>query len=46
MFAQPLPNNLAIVGQSSCLQAYSFAPGANALQAIACNGLEWFIGDL
>src|SRR5690606_16451008 len=46
VYDQSLPNNLAIVGQSIYLQAYSFAPGANQLEAVASNGLEWFIGDL
>jgi hypothetical protein len=46
VFDQPLPNDLSIVGQIVYLQAYSFAPGANQLEVVASNGIEWIIGDL
>ncbi|MFN3242897.1 MAG: kelch repeat-containing protein [Planctomycetota bacterium] len=45
-FDQQLPNDLSIVGQTVFLQAYALAPGANARQVVASNGIEWFVGDL
>lgn len=45
-FALPLPNALSLAGARVYLQGYAFAPGANALQLVVSNGVEWFLGDV
>ena len=44
--ALPLPNQPILLGVSIYVQAYAFAPGANPLQVITSNGLEWVLGDV
>ena len=45
-FSWPLPNNNALLGAYFFAQAFSYAPGANPLQVVASNGIEWLIWDL
>lgn len=40
----PLPNWMGIAGLNLFLQAWAFAPGANAGNTIVSSGLDWFIG--
>jgi len=40
-----VPNNQAPVSAHLYMQAFSLAPGANALEVIASNGIDWLIGD-
>ena len=40
-----LPSDPAFVGVHVYTQAFSLAPGANALEVIASNGVDWLVGD-
>ena len=44
-FSYPIPNNYQLLGQHFYLQAYCYAPGANQLELIASNGIDWLIGN-
>lgn len=44
-FTLPLPNSQSLLGTRVFLQAYAFAPGANALEVVVSNGVAWTIGD-
>ena len=44
-FHATIPYSLALVGQHYYLQAYCFAPGANAAQFVTSNGIDWLIGN-
>jgi hypothetical protein len=44
-FALAIPNQSNAVGTHLYLQAYCFAPGANSLQVIASNGIDWLVGN-
>jgi len=44
-FDQPLPNQVALLGSHVYVQAYCFAPGANALEIVASNGVDWLLGN-
>ena len=44
-FAVPIPSSLPLLAQYFYLQAYAFAPGANAAQVILSNGIQWAVGD-
>ena len=44
-FGLAIPNQSAVLGNHLYVQAYCLAPGANALQVIASNGIDWFVGD-
>mgnify|MGYP003673268169 CR=1 FL=1 len=41
----PLPNNTALLTAHVYTQAFSLAPGVNALQVIGSNGIDWQIGS-
>jgi hypothetical protein len=43
-FDAAIPVNAALLGLHFYIQAYCFAPGANPLQIIASNGIDWLIG--
>ena len=43
-FQTSIPPNSALIGQHYYLQAYCFAPGANAAQFVTSNGIDWLIG--
>jgi hypothetical protein len=43
-FSQPLPNLNILIGGQLFLQAWSFAPGANAADIVVSNGVRWEIG--
>ena len=45
-FSFAVPNHFALVGTRVFLQAFAFAPGANQLQIVSSNGVEWLIGDM
>jgi len=40
-----VPNNNALLGMHVYTQAFSLAPGLNALQVVASNGIDWGIGN-
>jgi hypothetical protein len=40
----PLPNDPSLVSAHLYTQAFSLAPGANALEVIASNGIDWMVG--
>jgi len=44
-FSYAIPNNGILLGVHVYLQAYCFAPGANPLEVIASNGIDWLIGN-
>jgi hypothetical protein len=44
-FSYTIPSNVNLLGAQVYLQAYCYAPGANALEIIASNGVEWVIGN-
>jgi len=44
-FSLPLPNAPSLLGSHVYLQAYAIAPGANPLQVIISNGIDWLLGD-
>ena len=44
VFLYPIPNSSSLIGGRVFLQGYCFAPGANPLQIIASNGVEWRLG--
>lgn len=44
-FDLPIPFLGPLLGAHVYLQAYCFAPGENALQIIASNGIDWLIGN-
>jgi hypothetical protein len=44
-FSYPIPSNVNLLGAHAYLQAYCYAPGANALEIIASNGIDWLIGN-
>ncbi|MFT7537072.1 MAG: hypothetical protein ACI85K_003028 [Hyphomicrobiaceae bacterium] len=39
-----IPQNCSLVGVDMFLQAYCYAPGANALGLVTSNGLKWTLG--
>jgi hypothetical protein len=43
-YAFAIPNNAALVGFHVYLQAWAWAPGANAANVIVSNGLDWQVG--
>lgn len=45
-FSTAIPNQVNLVGSHAYIQAYAFAPGQNALQIIASNGIDWQLGDI
>ena len=44
-FSYPIPTSFSLLGQHFYLQAYCFAPGANQLELISSNGIDWLIGN-
>ena len=44
-FHATIPFTPALVGLHYYLQAYCLAPGANATQVVASNGIDWLIGN-
>jgi len=44
-FSLSIPNVPGLIGLHLYLQAYAFAPGANPLQIIISNGIDWRLGD-
>ncbi|MFT4840994.1 MAG: hypothetical protein ACJAUC_003549 [Planctomycetota bacterium] len=44
-FEYAIPTQASLLGEHVYLQAYCFAPGANAAQVIASNGIDWLIGN-
>ena len=44
-FNAAIPFALALLGQHFYIQAYCFAPGANAAQIVTSNGIDWLIGN-
>ena len=44
-FSIALPSNPMLVGQHFYFQAFSIAPGVNALEVISPNGIDWLIGN-
>jgi hypothetical protein len=44
-FEYAIPSQASLLGEHVYLQAYCFAPGANAAQVIASNGIDWLIGN-
>lgn len=44
LFSYLIPSNPSLSGASVFLQAYVLAPGANPLQIVVSNGLEWRLG--
>ncbi len=42
---RPIPSNVNLLRAHAYLQAYCYAPGANALEIIASNGIDWLIGN-
>ncbi len=44
-FALPISAQPSLVGIQLALQALAYAPGANALQFVTSNGLDWRIAD-
>lgn len=45
-FSASIPNDPGMIGAWVFLQAYALAPGANALDIVSSNGVEWRIGNL
>jgi len=45
-FAYDIPNQPTLMGVYVYIQAYCFAPGANPLQIIISNGIEWRLGGV
>lgn len=46
VFTALLPSQPSLLSRSIFVQAYAFAPGANPLQVITSNALEWVLGDV
>lgn len=44
-FEQAIPNQINLLDRHLYVQAYAYAPGANALEIITSNGMDWEIGD-
>ena len=44
-FSHPVPNNALLLGQHFYMQAFCYAPGANPLEVVASNGIDWLVGD-
>ena len=44
-FSHPVPNNVLLLGQHFYMQAFCYAPGANPLEVVASNGIDWLVGD-
>ena len=44
-FDAAIPLNTALLTQHFYIQAYAFAPGANAAQVVTSNGIAWTIGN-
>ena len=44
-FSRGIPGNANLLGVHVYLQAYCYAPGANALEVIASNGIDWALGN-
>jgi len=44
-FSAGIPSVTSLLGNHLYLQAYSFAPGANPLQIVVSNGIDWLIGN-
>ncbi|MAD33419.1 MAG: hypothetical protein CMJ88_06640 [Planctomycetes bacterium] len=44
-FAYAVPTAPGLLGQHVYLQAYCYAPGANPLEVIVSNGVDWLIGN-
>ena len=44
-FSAAVPSNPLLVGQHFYLQAFSIAPGANPLQVITSNGIDFLVGN-
>ena len=45
LFDLAIPTAASLLGVHVYSQAYAFAPGTNALQVIASNGIDWLIGN-
>ena len=45
-FSQAVPLQPTLIGQHFYLQGFAYAPGANALNIITSNGIDWEIGDV
>jgi hypothetical protein len=43
-FSLAIPNTQSLVGLHAYLQAYAFAPGANPLNIIISNAIDWHLG--
>ena len=41
----PIPNSSSLWAQRVFVQAYCYAPGANAAEVITSNGVDWRIGN-
>jgi hypothetical protein len=44
-FDAVIPYSAALLTQQFYIQAYAFAPGANAAQIVTSNGIAWTIGN-
>ena len=44
-FSFGIPGNANLLGAHVYLQAYCYAPSANALEIIASNGIDWMLGN-
>jgi hypothetical protein len=44
-FDYAIPSSLVLLGAHVYVQAYCVAPGANPLQVIVSNGIDWLIGN-
>ena len=45
-FSLAIPNTQTLIGLHVYLQAYAFAPGANPLNVIISNAIDWRLGDV
>jgi hypothetical protein len=45
-FSLTIPNVPSLLGSHVYAQAYGFAPGANPLQIIISNGIDWLLGNV
>ncbi|MEZ6038664.1 MAG: hypothetical protein R3F29_14370 [Planctomycetota bacterium] len=44
-WSYPTPGGVAALGVRIYTQAFSYAPGANPLEIIASNGIDWLISN-
>jgi hypothetical protein len=45
-FSLAIPNTQTLIGLHIYMQAYAFAPGANPLNVIISNAIDWRLGDV